>query len=132
MGTVFGTEALRRVFGDAPLFASLERSSVRPPGGAPGAELDGDGRRVLQALLEPDPAKRGHADDLVQSNWFRERPVFTKTVVGRGGNGPFVIFEGFLGDDVLTFRGSKSARTGHERAISVSFLFGVRFFSRKN
>ena len=32
-------------------------------------------------------------------------------------------------DDVLAFRGSKSARTGHEPAISVSFLLGVRFFA---
>jgi len=101
MAKAFGTEAVRRVFGDAPLFASLERSSVQPPGAAPGAELDGDGRRVLQALLEPDPAKRGHADDLLQSNWFLERPVFKKTVAGRGGKGPFVIFEAFLGDEVL-------------------------------
>jgi hypothetical protein len=129
MAKAFGTEAVRRVFGDAPLFASLERSSVQPPGAAPGAELDGDGRRVLQALLEPDPAKRGHADDLVQSNWFRERPVFKPTVVGRGGKGPFVVFEAFLGDDVLAFRGSKSARAVHERAISVSCLLGVRIFS---
>ena len=129
MGKVFGTEALQRVFGDAPLFASLERSSVQPPGAAPGAELHGDGRRVLQALLEPDPAKRGHAADLAQSNWFRERPVFNTTVVGRGGKGRFVIFEAFLGDDVLAFRGSKSARTGHERVISVScFPLGVRIF----
>ena len=109
MGKTFGTEAMRRVFGDAPLFASLERS-VQLPDAAPGAELDGDGRRVLQALLEPDPAKRGHAEDLAQSNWFRERPVFNRTVFGRGGKRPFVIFEAFLGDDVLAFRGSTSAR----------------------
>ena len=107
MGTVFGTEALRRVFGDAPLFASFEKNSVQPSGAAPGAELDGEGRRVLQALLEPDPAQRGHAEDLVQSNWFRERPVFNMTVAGRGGKGPFVIFEGFLGDAVLAFRDRK-------------------------
>ena len=126
MGKVFGTEAMRRVFGDAPLFASLERSSIPPPRAAPGAELDGDGRRVLQALLEPDPAKRGRADDLVQSNWFRERPVFNRTVVGRGGKGPFVVFEALLGDDVLAFIGEeKSTRTGHERAISVSFHLAV-------
>ena len=81
-------------------------SSVQPFDAAPGAELDGDGRRVLQALLEPDPAKRQHADDLVQSNWFRERPVFKQTVVGRGGRGPFVICDAFLGDDLLASRGS--------------------------
>ena len=132
MAKVFGIEALRRIFGDAPLFASLERSSVQPPGAAPGAELDGDGRRVLQALLEPDPAKRGRADDLVQSNWFRERPVFNATIVGRGGKGPFVIFEAFLGDDVLAFRGAKSARTEHERAISVNVPRGVWIFRVSN
>ena len=125
MGAVFGTEAMRRVFGDAPLFEKLETSS-RPSGAAPGAELDGDGRRVLQALLQPDPAKRERAADLALSNWFRERPVLNKTVAGRGGKGPFVIFEGFLGEEVLACRGAKSARTGHERAISVSFPLGVR------
>ena len=101
MGKVFGTRALQRIFGDAPLFALLEQPCVPPSGAAPGAELDGDGRHVLRALLEPDPAKRGHADDLLQSNWFLERPVFKKTFAGQGGKGPFVIFEAFLGDEVL-------------------------------
>ena len=125
MGKVFGTEALRRVFGDAPLFASLEGSSVQPPGAAPGAELDGDGRRVVQALLDPDPAKRGHADDLVKSNWFLERPVFKRTMSGRGGKGPFTIFEAFMGDDVLAFTGGKSAGTG--RSETSLGVFGELF-----
>ena len=130
MGTVFGTEALRRVFGDAPLFASFEKNSVQPSGAAPGAELDGEGRRVLQALLEPDPAQRGHAEDLVQSNWFRERPVFNMTVAGRGGKGPFVIFEGFLGDAVLALTDRKNAET-FVSGFPVSRLFcAVSLFLR--
>ena len=131
MAAVFGTDALRRIFGDAPLFPSFERSSF-PARAAPGAELDGDGRRVLQALLEPDPAKRGHAADLAQSNWFRERPVLKRSLFGRGEKGPFTIFEAFLGDDVLACRGAKRARTGHERTGPSrwrgSFLLVARIF----
>jgi hypothetical protein len=126
MGKVFGTEALRRVFGDAPLFASLEGSSVQPPGAAPGAELDGDGRRVVQALLDPDPAKRGHADDLANSNWFLERPVFKRTTSGRGGKGPFTIFEAFMGDNVLAFTGV-NAFVGFGEFLGVFLQFRLVF-----
>ena len=106
MGTVFGSAAVRRVFGDAPLFRVLEGPLVMPsPGAAPGAELDGDGRRVVQSLLALDPATRGHAGELSKSNWLLERPVFQRTVSGRGGKGPFAVAEAYMGDDVLVPRG---------------------------
>ena len=141
MGTVFGTAAVRRVFGDVLLFRVLEGASEVSPGAAPGAELDGDGRRVVQALLDPDPAKRGHADDLVKSNWFLERPVFKRTMSGRGGKGPFTIFEAFMGDDVLAFTGGKALEQGTRARFRDVFsvclrgsarfqiFWGVHFFS---
>ena len=73
-------------------------------GAAPGAELDGDGRRVVQSLLALDPATRGQAGELSKSNWFLERPVFQRTVSGRGGKGPFAVAEAYMGDDVLAPR----------------------------
>ena len=104
MGMVFGSAAVRRVFGDAPLFRVLEWPSEVSPGAAPGAELDGDGRRVVQSLLALDPATRGQAGELSKSNWFLERPVFQRTVSGRGGKGPFAVAEAYMGDDVLAPR----------------------------
>ncbi len=104
MGQVFGSEAVRRVFGDAPLFRVLELDGSpmvdAAPGAAPGAELDGDGRRVVQSLLALDPATRGQAGELSKSNWFLERPVFKRTPAGRGGIGPFAVAEAYMGDDV--------------------------------
>jgi hypothetical protein len=105
MGTVFGSKAVRRVFGDAPLFRVLEGPLEASPGAAPGAELDGDGRRVVQSLLALDPTTRGQAGELSKSNWFLERPVFQRTVSGRGGKGPFAVAEAYMGDDVLAPRG---------------------------
>ena len=77
---------------------------------------------MLQALLEPDPAKRGTADGLVHSNWFRERPVLNRAVFGRGAKGPFVILEAFLGEDVLAIRGPKSARTYERRILKLGCI----------
>ena len=113
MGTVFGSKAVRRVFGDAPLFRVLEGPSPTEvsPGALPapqaGAELDGDGRRVVQSLLALDPATRGQAGDLAKSKWFLERPVFKRPIAGRGGKGPFTVAEAYMGDDVLAPRGGK-------------------------
>ena len=111
MGMVFGSAVVQRVFGDAPLFRELEGPLAVPTptpvqyfGAAPGAELDGDGRRVVQSLLALDPATRGQAGELSKSNWFLERPVFQRTVSGRGGKGPFAVAEAYMGDDVLAPR----------------------------
>ena len=61
MVLVFGTQPLLRVFGDAPLFVQFEgKLGFREPSAAaPGWELDGDGRRVLQPLLRPCVGRGG-------------------------------------------------------------------------
>ena len=71
----------------------------------------------MQALLEPNPAKRGHADDLAKSNWLLERPVCKMTMSARGGKGQVTIFEAFMGGDVLAYRGDHSAGKGAEGAV---------------
>ena len=65
MRQVFGSAALRRLFGGAALFQTLEGGFPESgPGAAPGAELDGAGRHVMQSLLSLDPAARGQASEL--------------------------------------------------------------------
>ena len=108
MRQVFGSAALRRLFGGAALFQTLEGGFPESgPGAAPGAELDGHGRQVVQSLLSLDPAARGQASELSKSNWFLERSVLQRTISGRGDRGPFAVAEAFMGEDLLALRGQE-------------------------
>ena len=123
MRAIFGSDAVRRVFRGAPLFAAIEGGSPDVQGQRrPGEELNGTGRVVLQSLLTLEPAERGRARELQTSDWFAQRPVLRRTVVARGGKGPFAVAEAYMGEEVLAELQSDALWTSaRQEALDLSF-----------
>jgi hypothetical protein len=123
MCAIFGSDAVRRVFRGAPLFAAIEGGSPDVQGQRrPGGELNGAGRVVLQSLLTLEPVERGRARELQTSDWFAQRPVLRRTVVAQGGKGPFAVAEAYMGEEVLAELQADALWTAaRQEALDLSF-----------